>query len=145
MFACQNDPGMCDEWDPNSGGNRALLFPLDALEPLPQPKGVEEASLALGAVRAVVLERASEDDYDVAREAWAARSEHTESSVLGQLGGRPAWIQGDETPSCPSCARTMPFVVQLEEGPDDMNFGGAGSAYAFACEPCGRALFLWQC
>ncbi|MFI0786272.1 hypothetical protein ACH4Q6_11815 [Streptomyces lydicus] len=42
----------------------------------------------------------------------------------------------------------MPFVVQLEEGPDHgtaMNFGGAGSAYAFACEPGGRALFLWQC
>ncbi|WP_310727932.1 DUF1963 domain-containing protein [Streptomyces sp. N2A] len=148
LFACQNDPGMCDDWDPNSGGNRALLFPLDALEPLPQPEDDEETELVLGEVRAVVLEREPEDDYDLAREAWAARSERPQSSVLGQLGGRPAWIQADETPSCPSCARTMPFIVQLEEGPDHrtaMNFGGAGSAYAFACEWCGRASFLWQC
>lgn len=146
LFACQNDPGMCDDWEPNSGGNRALLLPLDGLEPLRQPES--EAPLVLGEVRAVVLERESQDDYDLAREAWAARSERPESSVLGQLGGRPAWIQADETPSCPSCARTMPFIIQLEEGPDHstaMNFGGAGSAYAFACEPCGRALFLWQC
>jgi hypothetical protein len=42
----------------------------------------------------------------------------------------------------------MPLVVQLEEGPDhhtSMNFGGGGSAYAFACEPCGAARLLWQC
>jgi uncharacterized protein with PIN domain len=41
----------------------------------------------------------------------------------------------------------MPLIVQLEEGPDHstaMNFGG-GDAYAFACAPCGRAKFLWQC
>ncbi|MFH8629064.1 DUF1963 domain-containing protein [Streptomyces lydicus] len=148
LFACQNDPGMCDDWEPRSGGNRALLFPLDGLGPIPLPEGDDEAPLVLGDVRAVVLERESEDDYDLARAAWAARSERPKSSVLGQLGGRPAWIQADETPSCPSCARTMPFIVQLEEGPDhstSMNFGGAGSAYAFACEPCGRALFLWQC
>ncbi|MET9293001.1 DUF1963 domain-containing protein [Streptomyces sp. NPDC003077] len=146
LFACQNDPGMCDDWDPHSGGNRALLFPPDGLEPLPQPEA--EAPLALGEVRAVVLERASEDDYDPAREAWAAESGRPESSVLGQLGGHPAWIQADETPSCPSCARAMSFIVQLEEGPDHstaMNFGGAGCAYAFACEPCGQALLLWQC
>ncbi|MEW2294671.1 DUF1963 domain-containing protein [Streptomyces sp. NPDC006743] len=148
LFACQNDPGMCDDWDPNSGGNRALLFPLDGLAPLAQPEGAEEASLVLGAVRTIALERESVNDYDLARKAWAARGERSEASVLGQLGGRPAWIQADETPRCPSCARTMAFIVQLEEGPDHstaMNFGGAGSAYAFACRPCDRALFLWQC
>ncbi|OIJ90326.1 DUF1963 domain-containing protein [Streptomyces monashensis] len=148
LFACQNDPGSCSDWEPTSGGNRALLFPLDGLEPLPCPEGAEGALLMLGEVRAVDLEQEAEDDYDLAREAWAARSERPESSVLGQLGGAPAWFQGDETPSCPSCAGTMPFVVQLEEGPDHstaMNFGGAGCAYVFACEPCDRALLLWQC
>jgi hypothetical protein len=42
----------------------------------------------------------------------------------------------------------MPFVAQLEEGPDRrtaMNFGDTGNGYAFACAPCGQALFLWQC
>jgi hypothetical protein len=27
IFVCQNDPGMCDEWEPFSGGNRAYLVP----------------------------------------------------------------------------------------------------------------------
>lgn len=68
--------------------------------------------------------------------------------VLGQLGGQPAWLQNDETPACPTCARQMRLVVQLEEGRDHataMNFGGRGEAYAFACEPCAQAVFLWQC
>ena len=30
IFMCQNDPGMCEEWDPVAGGNRALLLPLAA-------------------------------------------------------------------------------------------------------------------
>ncbi|MEF3113605.1 DUF1963 domain-containing protein [Streptomyces chrestomyceticus] len=148
LFACQNDPGMCDDWDAESGGNRALLFPPAGLEPPARPEGVEEALLTLGEARAITLERRPEDDYDLALEAWAAETERSESSVLGQLGGRPSWIQSDETPSCPSCTRTMPFLVQLEEGPDHntaMNFGGAGRAYAFACEPCNQALFVWQC
>src|SRR6266536_2565370 len=27
IFMCQNDPGMCDEWEPFAGGNRAFLVP----------------------------------------------------------------------------------------------------------------------
>ncbi|MFJ3792841.1 hypothetical protein [Kitasatospora sp. NPDC090091] len=68
--------------------------------------------------------------------------------MLGRLGGEPDWLQYDETPSCSSCARPMAFVAQLQEGPDPvtaMNFGGGGTAYAFACEPCAGAAFLWQC
>ncbi|MFS4092494.1 DUF1963 domain-containing protein [Streptomyces sp. AF1A] len=148
LFACQNDPGMCSDWEPDSGGNRALLFPADGLQPLPQPDGVDEDRLLLGSVRAVSLVHVDEPDYDKACEEWSAGNDHSASSVLGQLGGSPAWIQGDETPSCPSCATLMPLIVQLEEGPDHstaMNFGGCGGAYAFACEPCGRAKFLWQC
>ncbi|MEU1711221.1 hypothetical protein ABZ478_39160, partial [Streptomyces sp. NPDC005706] len=46
LFACQNDPGMCGDWEPDSGGNQALLFPADGLEPLAQPaNGVDEALL----------------------------------------------------------------------------------------------------
>ncbi|MFI2238766.1 hypothetical protein [Streptomyces chrestomyceticus] len=102
------------------GGNRALLFPPAGLEPPARPEGVEEALLTLGEVRAIALEPRPEDDYELALEAWAVEAERSESSVLGQL----------------------------EEGPHHntaMNFGGAGRAYAFVCEPCNQALFLWQC
>ncbi|MGW1711432.1 DUF1963 domain-containing protein [Streptomyces sp. NPDC002206] len=148
MFACQNDPGMCGDWEPDSGGNQAFLFPAEDLVPLPQPADADETLLQLGSVRTVSLVQVDESDYDLAGEEWASREDRPASSVLGQLGGTPAWIQNDETPACPSCASPMPLIVQLEEGPDHstaMNFGGCGGAYAFACEPCGCAKFLWQC
>ncbi|GAA2790986.1 hypothetical protein GCM10010505_18270 [Kitasatospora aburaviensis] len=183
LFACQNDPGACEDWDASSGGNRALVFPLDGLQPIPLPrpdgKDAEDADdaeedgyghgnafdqdeydhedddedddegvLLLGATRAVGLDQEGDPDYGRARAAWAARTGNATSAVLGQLGGRPDWLQFDETPSCSSCARPMSFVAQLQEGPDPitaMNFGGGGRAYAFVCEPCAGAAFLWQC
>ncbi|WP_241519035.1 hypothetical protein [Streptomyces sp. CB03238] len=104
--------------------------------------------MTLGAVRSIIQEPEEEVDYDRAREVWAEKTGRPESDVLGQIGGVPAWVQRDETPTCPSCDQPMPLIVQLEEGPDHstaMNFGGCGSAYAFACEPCAHAAFLWQC
>lgn len=150
LFICQNDPGTCEDWDPDAGGNRALLLPADGLQPLPLPHlddGADESVLALGTVRTVTTVQEDGADYDRAREAWAARTGNPEALVLGQLGGTPAWIQGDETPTCPGCANPMPLTVQLEEGPhpDNLNFGGGGCAYAFTCRPCAHAVLLWQC
>ncbi|MHA6761535.1 hypothetical protein [Streptacidiphilus sp. PAMC 29251] len=144
---CQNDPGMCDEWSPTAGGNRALLFPVAELRPMADP-GEDEGRLHLGAVNAVNLVSLPASDYGSAREEWGSRSGDDLRSVLGQLGGQPDWLQGDETPGCPRCTRPMDLVAQFEEGPDHttaMNFGGPGTAFAFTCEPCAEAAFLWQC
>ena len=67
---------------------------------------------------------------------------------MGQLGGAPSWLQGDETPHCHFCERPMTFVAQIEEGFDSessANFGG-GCAYLFGCD-CEllSGKFLWQC
>ncbi|MEU1623022.1 hypothetical protein ABZ479_37720 [Streptomyces sp. NPDC005722] len=102
VFLCQNDPGMCEDWDPAA---------VTALRPVPAGGGAPERA-------------------------------------LGRLGGEPGWIQGDETPHCPSCTATMTFTAQLEEGTDhttSANFGGGGRGYVFTCRPCGEAAFLWQC
>ncbi|MEV8095897.1 DUF1963 domain-containing protein [Kitasatospora sp. NPDC085879] len=147
LFMCRNNPGGCQEWSPRAGGNRALLLPAEGARPLPLPDLDEHADedddpRLLGAVRAVSHQPAPGTGY--AR----ARLRPTPGRPLGQLGGEPGWLQYDETPECPGCARPMPFAAQLEEGPDPvtaMNFGGGGSAYAFACEPCDHAAFLWQC
>ncbi|MCC3769655.1 DUF1963 domain-containing protein [Streptomyces sp. UNOC14_S4] len=151
LFMCQNDPGMCDEWEPDGGGNRALLLPADGLRPLPLPELGEddgEEALLLGAVRAVTYERTAEPDYADASEAWSERTgRRAYDHVLGQIGGTPSWLQHDETPTCAACSRPMSLAAQLEEGPDHltaMNFG-SGSAYVFACVPCAQAVFLWQC
>ncbi|MCO1617204.1 hypothetical protein M8C11_21050 [Micromonospora sp. CPM1] len=87
------------------------------------------------------------DGYDEARERWRGESGRPLRDVLGQLGGLPAWLQFDQTPTCPACALPMSFVVQLEEGHDHrtgFNFGGGGCGYGFRCRPCSAAAFLWQ-
>ncbi|MFD8216828.1 hypothetical protein ACFV2U_24535 [Streptomyces sp. NPDC059697] len=149
IFMCQNDPGMCDEWSPTAGGNRALLFPSETLQPIPAPEpDDDEGVLRLGVVNAVSLVSSSSADYFSAREEWGNRSGNSLGNVLGQLGGQPDWLQADETPTCPTCTQPMNLVAQLEEGPDHaatMNFGGCGTAFAFACGPCTQAAFLWQC
>lgn len=128
VFYCQNDPGMCDEWDATSGGNRAYLF-VGELYPAAVPT---EGETLLGTVTSLLPDvQAAQDD-----------------AVLGQLGGKPEWIQNDETPTCPSCASSMKFAVSLEEGHHHAtaaNFGGGGRGYVFTCQSCFEAAFLWQC
>lgn len=142
IFMCQNSPGMCEEWDAVAGGNQALAFAAGGLVPASVPVG---PATMLGEVSAVQCVRVSED-YDWARQAWPGREGRPSRDVLGQLGGEPSWVQADETPACPQCAKPMSFVVQLEEGHyrTAANFGGGGCGYGFACQACGTAAFCWQ-
>jgi hypothetical protein len=127
IFMCQNDPGMCDEWEPFAGGNRAFLVSPDDLMPRqPPPSGVT----LLDSVTAL---------------AFQPPSPATPDTIVGFVAGQPDWIQNDESPACPQCGAPMQFVAQLEEGPSGMNFGGGGCGYAFACRDCLQAAFLWQC
>ena len=143
IFQCANDPGLCDEWDANAGGNRAYLFDNQDLRPAPAPPGGETG---LGEVSAIKTEPPCNDEYDEAIAAWAARTGRSRREVLGGIGGEPSWLQSDETPACVDCARPMRFAAHLEEGHDNqtaINFGG-GVGYAFRCAEHPRAKFLWQ-
>jgi hypothetical protein len=144
LFMCQNDPGMCDEWEADGGGNRVISATVEDLEPMEFPA---EGEVSRGKVHGARIEEVDEDEYDAARAAWGDAVGQHQRDVLGQLGGEPAWMQTDETPECDSCGEEMYFVAQLEEGPDHrtaMNFGG-GCAYVFECD-CGAqsAKMLWQ-
>ncbi len=143
IFMCQNDPGLCEEWDAKLGGNKAFVFPAGPVRAAQVPG---EGDTSLGEVSAVDVREVDGSDY------WSARTKWTEAAggpgrvVLGQLGGQPAWLQDDETPACEKCATPMTFVVQLEEGHNhrtSANFGG-GCGYGFRCETCDNAAFLWQ-
>ena len=140
IFMCNNDPGMCDEWDAEAGGNKAIVVKgenLDFFEPIDRELSLRETEYG------VALIASEEKDYDTARENWPGNRR----AVLGQLYGEPSWIQGDETPECDCCNKKMRFVAQLEEGPDyktAMNFGGGGVAYLFDCAEGKTAKFLWQ-
>jgi len=66
---------------------------------------------------------------------------------LNRLFGTPAFIQGDETPKCPSCARSMTFVLQLERGipcDDGDELLDEGMAYGFFCPRCRVAGWIFQ-
>jgi hypothetical protein len=142
VFMCQNDPGLCDEWDPLAGGNRAFAFPREGLTAAQVPAEGETQLPEASGIASTVIDGVP---YEEAREQWATETNRPGREVLGQLGGDPSWLQGDETPVCRSCAQPMPFLAQLEEGPSRtaMNLGG-GSAYVFTCLPCTEATFLWQ-
>jgi hypothetical protein len=145
LFMCQNDPGLCDEWDPDLGGNHALQVGDVPLVVIDAPAEGNVSRPESYGMRPVIC---NEGDYAAARDAWRTSGGDVRA-ILGILGGVPEWIQADETPTCSDCAAQMDFVAQLEEGPDHssaMNFGGGGSAYVFRCS-CERkpAKFLWQC
>ncbi|WP_245736527.1 DUF1963 domain-containing protein [Micromonospora pattaloongensis] len=144
VFMCQNEPGLCDEWDATGGGNRAFVFGSDATRAALVP---DEGVTMLDETSAIGFAQIEGDDYLGARDRWAGESGRSVLDVLGQVGGRPAWLQNDETPDCGVCGQPMSFVVQLEEGHDyrtSANFGGGGCGYGFCCRSCGDAAFLWQ-
>lgn len=140
IFMCASNPGMCEEWDPDLGGNAVLIVEKEEDLEFVAPAVAEAIRNTEYGVKLVNVDSS---DYDQAREEFGEKRRE----VLGQLFGSPSWIQGDETPICPQCGNSMRFVAQLEEGPDyqtAMNFG-SGAAYVFDCHKDRLGKFLWQC
>jgi len=146
IFMCQNDPGCCDEWDANEGGNAVIKFKPVSLTEVNPP---ESGEVSRGTQYGCETVNFKAQNYDEAREKWAKKNKVTTRMVLGKVKGEPDWLQNEESPSCSCGAKKMKFVAQLESGPDyetEMNFGGGGVAYLFTCEDCeDKAKFLWQC
>jgi hypothetical protein len=163
LFMCANQPGLCGEWEADSGANRALIVssrqPSAPLSPpgRDRPAGLrglfrrpartpDNAVTTLATTWSGHVLSVDGQSYGHQREA-RRRAQAPGEAILGQLGGQPDWLQDDETPDCPACGRPMVLAAQLEEGPDPRaaaNFGG-GCAYAFVCAcPGDQALFLWQ-
>ena len=69
-----------------------------------------------------------------------------------KLGGKPDWIQNDETPECPDCDDTMWFVGQIDSldaaygapRKKDFMFGDAGMLYIFFCFDCEQHAIVHQ-
>ena len=144
VFQCQNQPGLCDEWEPEAGGNAALLVPRADLILGAQPSGVaslpREDPLELRPYDDSRQDVSPDDNYCEALDADSER-------VVGKAGGAPLWLQADETPLCGGCGRKMEFVFLVEShAAGGINFGDSGVGYAFVCASCtGTARFLFQC
>jgi uncharacterized protein YwqG len=76
-----------------------------------------------------------------------------------KFGGKPDWIQGNETPECESCGEPMYFVAQIDSvehqsehnplskdalGKQDYMFGDVGMIYVFYCYDCLQPYCLMQ-
>jgi hypothetical protein len=145
IFMCQNNPGCCDEWEANSGGNSVLISNVKNPVFVVSPSEGEVIRACEHGAKVVEIEA---ENYDDARVQWTEQTGNGMRQVLGQLFGEPLWLQNDETPECSVCGKAMRFVAQLEQGPDgktEMNFGGGGCAYLFDCRCKNTAKFLWQC
>jgi len=145
IFMCQNDPGLCDEWDPNEGGNRVLVTKPENLENVTAPCEFESTR---DTEHGAILVEYECEGYEEAYDKWPEENKVSPREVLGQLYGNPYWLQGEEIPDCDKCGKQMRFVAQLEQGPDwetEMNFGGGGTAYIFDCNCPHSAKFLFQC
>lgn len=143
LFQCQATPGMCDEWDAEGGGNAALIAGSAERRELSVPAG---ETLLPGRSNTRFVPH---DDTAMAEspdDAYCAAYDSAEPVLLGKIGGRPLWVQDDETPGC-TCGSRMVFFAQIEErGGGGINFGGGGSGYAFVCSSCtDAAKFLFQC
>lgn len=72
-----------------------------------------------------------------------------------KLGGKPDWIQSDETPICPECNERETFIGQIDsidhvvgdnrEETQTYMFGDAGMIYVFFCFACGETHSVFQC
>jgi len=125
LFMCTNDPGMCDEWEADSGGNAAILVSTTNLTSLKAPCDKEEFLLEEGLL--------SLEKCDDSADAYCELFDQAQAEVYGKIGGEPFWIQREETPTC-RCGATMTFVAQLEHS-GEVQFTD-GSGYVFVCSVC---------
>jgi hypothetical protein len=77
--------------------------------------------------------------------------------LSNRAGGKPAWLQDEEWPSCPLCQRNMQFILQLSscsiDHSRDIEMRGKflvsieyyATLYFFACDPCGVTCSVTQC
>lgn len=78
----------------------------------------------------------------------------SQSGYRTKLGGKPDWLQADETPICPDCGEPETFICQIdsiddvvrddEEGTQTYMFGDSGMIYVFFCFACGETDSVFQ-
>jgi hypothetical protein len=69
---------------------------------------------------------------------------------LHRIGGEPCWVQDADYPSCPSCKKLMPYLMQLDsdlptEHGGEWLWGSGGICDGFWCDKCKVSGLLWQC
>jgi hypothetical protein len=168
VFMCATvgpDYGSCPTWEPHTGANAVILQPHSAHpfmplipDQIPRHDRIPDYTVELRPSQEPIIREPDTQhfvDKDEVAKTYMRLREQVQSAT--KIGGTPAWVQGEEVPTCAQCGGPMKYVAQLNYfgawdedqhywiGP---NFGDAGNSYVFLCEkecsPNGAA-FLWQC
>jgi hypothetical protein len=99
--------------------------------------------------------KADEPAFKKGKKHYEAQGQRT------KLGGKPDWVQGNETPECPECSAKMSFVAQIDSIEHDWDtnphavdatsddqkwmFGDVGMLYLFFCFDCSAPQAVFQC
>lgn len=119
VFFCQNDPGMCDDWDAAAGGNRAYLF-TGPLGPAAVPA---EGETLLGAVTALRPQPSASPRRRPSSDGWVAS--RTGCRTTRRRPALPAprpwrswrnWRRGTTTPP-PRTSVAVAWVTPSSAGP----------------------------
>ena len=151
VFMCENNPGMCQSWEPASGANAVLLLrELSSIAPAGEAEyppfqivWVEHPEFTVDP-----NERPEGSDEAVADAEWNA---FVDKFGWNKRGGYPVWVQNPEEPLCPTCGGPTEFIAQFYSMLTAnlmVNFGDVGVGYLFLCEKrCSDrgGAFLWQC
>jgi hypothetical protein len=122
LFITQDDEEDVDgTWEPDSGENALICQP--------------------GTVASFIATEPLARGPSVGPDVAAAEVATDDAEASGNhVGGRPGWLQSDETPE------GFSFLFQLDatQLPFWVNFGDAGLGYAFVDLATGEGRFLWQ-
>jgi hypothetical protein len=164
LFMTDGD-GTEETWDPNGGENAVILQPGNNPVPtVPQATGpslyrmVFEGDAPNRQARqqpcelAVHLTPGDDPELDDFEATMHRLGEAEQLDALdaayralekNKIGGTPCFIQ---SPEYPSDDRPWKLLLQLTwDVPFWINFGDAGTGYAFLCEEGEEGRFLWQC
>lgn len=118
----------CLEWDPR-------FFDLSGKLPLPLDSSGKPFAKLAGEVAEASLAKVSVTLVPVPTSKKAGRK--------SKLGGGPSWVQSEEVPDCPKCAKAMTFALQLASDAR-ISYADMGVLYVFVCSDCEISASLVQ-
>lgn len=118
----------CLEWDPR-------FFDLSGKSPLPLDSSGKPFAKLAGEAAEASLTKVSATLVPVPTSKKAGRK--------SKLGGGPSWVQSEEVPDCPKCAKAMTFALQLASD-TRIAYADMGVLYSFVCPDCQISASLVQ-
>jgi hypothetical protein len=143
LFYCSTDDGRCETWAPFSGTHLVRLLGGEMGRASHPPSVTPFPARHVSFWEEIVDYPSAEEPDDAGA---GAHDDHL-PAFGDKLGGWPAWVQGAEYPSCPTCGTRMELVFQIDsENNIPHMFGDMGCGHITQCPEHPEVLaFGWAC